>query len=45
MSSEAVKNVDVQKVQKANKVKTWIKKICSQMDDTWSGLLDPEVFI
>ena len=41
---EAVKNVDVKRVQKANKSKSRIKKICSQMDDIWSGLLDPDVF-
>lgn len=44
MSSEAVKNIDVQRVQKANKTKARIKKICSQMDDLRSGLLDPDVF-
>lgn len=44
MSSGAVKNIDVQKVQKSNKVKAWIKKICGQMDDKKSGMLDPEVF-
>lgn len=44
MSSEAVKNIDVQRVQKANKTKARIKKICAQMDDLRSGLLDPDVF-
>lgn len=44
MSSEAVKNIDVKRVQKANKTKARIKKICAQMDDLRSGLLDPDVF-
>lgn len=44
-TKEAVKkDVDVQRVQKANKVKSWIKKICGQMDDLKTGLLDPDVF-
>jgi len=29
MSSGAVKNIDVQKVQKSNKIKLRIKKICA----------------
>lgn len=44
-TKEAVKkDVDVQRVQKANKVKSRIKKICGQMDDLKTGLLDPDVF-
>lgn len=44
-TKEAVKkDVDVQRVQKANKVKSRLKKICGQMDDLKTGLLDPDVF-